>query len=767
MKKLIYCIVLFFQLFTVALAQEAFVVRNIQVVGTQRISPATVESYMPIKRGQTLQPAKTAAILRSLYQTGFFEHITLSKQNGTLIVHVTERPTIGQLKITGNSVIPTDKLTSVMSSFDIAEGRVYNPAMLERIKQGLLNQYYQLGRYNARVDVTVSPMVRDRVLVRINISEGVVAKIKRISVIGNHVFDEKTLVNQLDISTTDLFTFVTQTDRYSEVKLDMAIEKLRNYYLDHGYLRATVKAGQAEVTPDRKSVYITFVVDEGELYTIKDYRITGKLIVPREEIIKQITVRPGEPFARQKIIDSEKNITSLFGSKGYIFSSINLRPQVNDKDHTAILIFDINPGKRTYVRQITFSENNRTNDVVLRREMEQLEGAPASTSKLDESKRRLSLLPYLKEVDMSVKPVPEVDDQIDVNYKVKEDNSAQATFKVGYSLQDGYLLGAGLNQKNVFGTGNTLGLNFTQSKVEQYYGIDYTDPYYTADGISRSLNFAVSRVNPGAISRINSSYTNNEYDLGVLYGIPVGQEEGVFNRIFAGISYQNILINLISGKVSNQVNSFINEHGRHYQQADIRLGFSRNSYDKAIFTTKGALQTLFVDAYAPLDSNSLTFYTINYHGKLYEPLSDQFIFVTRGDFGYGNGLHGINDFPFFKNYYAGGMETVRGYMTNTLGPQDSNGLAYGGNLLIDGSVGLIFPNYLSDNLRTSVYLDAGNVYSSLNNTRFGGLSANSGPIRYSVGVEADFLSPLGPIALSLAKPLHYQSGKPNDHVKVI
>lgn len=760
MKRIIFLLLILSLWSNILFAQ--FVVQKIEIRGLQRISHAAAQSYLPIKEGQLLRPEDTKEILRSLYQTGFFDHISLSQEGMTLVITVVERPTIGQLKITGNSVIPTDKLTIVMKSLDVAEGRVYNPAILERITQSLQNQYYQLGRYNARVDVRVTPMSRNRVMVKIDISEGLVAKIRRITIIGNHAFDDETLLKGLSISTPGIFTFFTQTDRYSETHLEESVEKLRAFYLDHGYLRFEVKSAQAEITPDRKSVYITIVINEGQVYNVKSYRIEGPLIYPRETYLKRITLKTGEPFSRTKVIESEKSITEFLGDQGYLFANISLRPQLDDVRREITLVFYINPGKRTYVRHITFSENNRTNDIVLRREMEQMEAAPASMNKLEESKRRLSLLPYIKDVAMSVKPVEEADDQMDVNYQVKEHTSAEASFKVGYSQAYRVVFGAGINQKNFLGTGNTLGINFSHSRYEQFYGIDYTDPYYTIDGISRTFNLSLSRIDPGAISNLNSGYAANQLDIGVLYGIPIGQEKGVFNRILVGLNYQNILINLNKdhpNNVSNQVKDFVRRHGRRFNELDIKLGYSRDSRDKAIFPTRGGLQTLFLDAYAPLSRSSLAFYTLSYHGKWYHPLTEQFILTSRADFGYGNGWHGIDDFPFFKNFYAGGIDSVRGFQAYTLGPRDSSGEAFGGNILADASLGLIFPNYISESLRTSVFVDAGNVYTSLNNRSFGGQSSQSGPIRFSIGIEADWMTPLGPIELSLAKPFRQRGDK--------
>lgn len=733
---------------------QSFLVKNIEINGLKRTSVQTVESYLPIKRGQYLKSGQSSAVLRALYKTGFFEKISVSRAGDTLVVNVVERPTIGQLKITGNSVIPTDKLKEVMTSLDIAEGRVYNPAMLEKITQGLLNQYYQLGRFNAKVDVKTTPMTRHRVMVEINISEGLVAKIRQINILGNHAFSDRTLIKQLDFTTSGLLTFISQTDRYSEAKLEQNTEKLRNFYLDNGYLHADVKSGQAEITPDRKSVYINFVVDEGQLYTISGVDIDGDLIFSREAYFKRITVKPGEPFSRSRIVASEKDISKMLGERGYMYANISLRPKIDEKNHQVFVVFDVAPGKRTYVHHITFSDNTRTNDVVLRREMTQMEAAPVSTNKLEESKQKLSLLPFIKEVDMSIRPTPDANDQVDINYRIKEENSAQATAKLGYAQAYGLILGAGLNQKNFMGTGNTLGINLSKSKYEQVYGIEYTDPYFTEDGISQSINFAVSRTDPGAIKDLNSGYVADEYNLGLLYGIPVGQEQSAYNRIFAGASYQNILINLIRNKASNQVLNFINNHGRRYQELDLKFGYSRDSRDRAIFPTRGSFNTVFVDLFVPLASTSLGFYTFNYSGKWYLPLTEQFIILTRADLAYGNAWGGVNNYPFFKNFYAGGINSVRGYYAFSLGPRDSLGLAYGGNQLVDASIGLIFPNFISENVRTMAYFDAGNAFSSLNNKTFGGFSTNAGPLRYSVGIEVDWITSFGPIQLSLAKAIN-------------
>lgn len=767
MKKIVFFGTLLFLLWQgIVFAQSSFIVKRIEIEGLHRIPIETVRSYLPIKEGEMMRRDKTPSIIRALFQTRFFDQVRLFSVGNTLIIRVVERPTIGELKIKGNSVVPTDKLTEVMKSLDVAEGRVYDRAMLDKIRLSLLNQYYQLGRYNARVDIKVSDMSRNRVRVRIDISEGLVARVRHISIIGNKAFKERKLLRVIGntISTPGLFTFLTQKDRYAEQKLEESLEALRNFYLDRGYVRFAVKSSEAEVTPDRKAVYITIAIEEGEVYTVKGYELTGQFVIPKATLLKLINIKEHEVFSRQKVFDIEKKMSNLMGDKGYLFSRISLRPEFDDEARTIYLIFDIDAGKRTYVREITFSDNTRTNDVVLRRELEQFEAAPASTAKLEESKHRLSLLPYIKDVQMSVNPVPTADNEVDVNYKIKEENASQASFKIGYSQFQKFIIGAGLNQTNFLGTGKTLGINLTRSKYEQFYGIDYTDPYYTEDGISRSFNFSLSRTDPGS-ANISNGFITNLFNAGVSYSIPLGSEIGVFNRLQIGFNYQNTVVHLIDNKYSQEVATFVARHGRHFQEVDIKAGFSRNSLDRSIFPTNGTFQSFFVDAYLPLDKNSLTFYTLNYNFRVFYPLFDDFILVGRTDLGYGNGLHGVNDFPFFQNYYAGGIDSVRGYKDYTLGPLDSNENPFGGNILADASIGIIFPNYISDNLRTTAFFDIGNVYSSIDNAKYGGGGRNSGPLRYSIGLQGEYLFPLlgGPIRVSVAMPLNFMKATQTKH----
>ena len=755
MKKFLLAILLLFFL-TPAWADESFYFNDIEVQGLQRVSPATVYHYLHLKKGQSLHSGQTSKLIRELYKTGLFEHIALARRGKVLIVKVTERPIIGYLNISGNSALSTERLNAVMKDVDMVEGRIYNPAMLERIKQSLVNQYYQLGYYNAHVDVDVTSLSNNRVSIKINISEGLTAKIRSIHFIGNHVFSERQLQKQLTISLPNLFTFLTQEDRYSEEKLEQSLEKLRNFYLDHGYLQFKVKSAQAEITPDRKSIFVVISIEEGEPFYVTGYDLSGQELIPQTELEKSITIKPGSVFSRQEVIDSEKAITDAFGDQGYLFSSISVEPKVNEAKKEVFLHFVITPGKRVYVRYLSFSDNNRTNDEALRREAVQFESSIGTTTHIEETKHRLILLPFIKNVQMSVKPVPDQDDQVDVNYKVTEDSSAQASMTASYSLTERLGFGLGLNQKNFFGTGNTLGINFTENHYEKYYNLSYSNPYYTLDGISRDINMYVSRVNPSG-ANLAKAYTSNDFGASVTYGIPIGQEKDALSRLYFGFGYENTLIHL-TAQPTAQVTTFINAHGRHFQQLYLHSGLIRDSRDRAIFPTMGNIQKLFADVFVPVADGSLKYYQFNYEGRWYYPFTRGFVGTARALLGYANSFQGINNYPFFKNYYAGGFESVHGYEGNTLGPRDSTGNPFGGNILTVGGLGLIVPNPVSDSMRVLAFLDAGNVYTGVNNRKFGGQSTGTGPLRYSTGLEVDWLVLGFSIGFSYAKVLNNQPG---------
>ena len=736
---------------------SGFVVRDIVFHGLQRVPLATAERYLPIKPGHWLSMAQTPGMIHALYRTGFFQTIHVARQGHTLVIDITEQPIIAQLSISGNSVVPTDKLKTVLNTLGVATGYIYQPVKVSVVEQSLLNQYYQLGYYNASVKFTVDALDPHRVALKLSISEGVIARIRQITVLGQRVFTEAVLLKAMQIDTTGWFTFITKKDRYAEDKVTQGLENLRNFYFNHGYVHFNVLSAQTMMSPDRKSMSIVVTVTEGKPYTVARCSFAGELLIPPETLQSLVGIVPGEVFSRQKVMDGEQAIRKRLADAGYLFATIQVESQLDDSAATLSLVFVIHPGKRTYVHTINFMGNHRTNDRVLRRELVQMEAAPAVQQALDASRHRLQLLPYIREVTMDVAPVPQHEDQVDVNYHVSEDSAAQASLHIGYSQLYRTILGASLMHQNFFGTGNTVGLNISHSRYEQFYSFDFSNPYYTPEGVSRAFSLSISRVDPRG-GGIDNAYTTYEYNASVLYGIPIGEQAEGSNRLLVGAGYQNTLVKLANSGISEQVNDFIHRHGRRFHEFDMKLGWVRNRLDKAIFPTQGTMQTVALDYFAPLAQRSLSFYTVTYQVKDYLPLNDQFIVLSRLDLGYGNSWQGSQNFPFFRNFYAGGLDSVRGYQGNTLGPRDSNGKPLGGNVLVDGSIGMIVPNHFSDNLRTSLFLDAGNVYSTDSHHHFGGQSRGAGSLRYSAGVQADWLTPVGPVSVSLAMPLHSHHG---------
>jgi len=761
-KKILMCAAFGLLMPMAATAMTPFKIKSISVQGLQRVSPETVKSYLPIATGDVLTTDETGDVIEALYQTGFFEDITLARRGKTLVIRVTERPTIGRLKISGNQSIPTDKLTSVMKSLGIAEGRVYDGVMLAKIQQSMLNQYYMLGRYNARVNVSVSPLAQNRIIVTIDISEGLVARVRRINIIGNQAFSRSTLLRHLDLGEAGIVSFFTRSDHFAQEAFQASMDELRNFYMDRGYLRFEIKSSQIAVTPDRKSIFVTIVINEGKPYQIKQVNVTGQTIIPAGTLLKKINIHPGDIFSRKAVVDADKEITDALGAQGYIFAVVTPKPVMNDETDTAILNFDVKSGRRVYVRHISFTDNARTNDRVLRRELLQMEGAPVSSERLEQSRMQINRLPFIRDVTTNLERVADTEDQVDVNYKVKEDVAAQANFNVSYGQVGGIGFGVGLNQKNFLGTGDTLGINLTRNRYEQVYSLDFTNPYYTPDGVSRSFGFSVVKFNPHG-ANLTNGYSSDQFSLYVLYGIPAGQEQGITNRIQLGYGYEESDIRLSSetNSVSEQILSFVHHYGRRFRQLNLTGGYSRDSRDRGMFPTSGGLQTIGMNVYAPLDGQSLKYFLASYRGKWYFPIQSDFIATARGELGYGTSFdQGANGFPFFKNFYAGGMGSVRGFEGNTLGPNDSTGHPSGGNELLDGGLGLIFPNPMPEKLRTELFLDGGNVYNSWSNRKYAGTS--SGPLRFSAGLSVEWLSPIGAVNLSFAKALNPQTGDNTD-----
>ncbi|MDF2867845.1 MAG: bamA [Gammaproteobacteria bacterium] len=741
---------------------DSFVVNQIQINGLKRVEKSTVLDYLPIKIGDSVTDANTSKIIGALYKTGFFQDIKLQRQGNVLVIDLTERPTIGNIKVTGNSSIPTDKLNEVLKQVGLSEGLVFDDAVLERIKQGLLNEYYGLGRYNAKIEVSIAQQQRNRVAVKIDISEGRIAKIRKIEIIGNEVFKSSILMKELTISAPGVFTFFNRKDQYSDEKLSSSLGALGKYYRDKGYIRFKVDSAQIQLTQDRNEVYVIIRINEGARYTFSGFKLIGKFPLPEEQLAKLITLKTGGTYSQQTVQNGYNKVAEALGNHGFAFANVSPQPEINDQTKQVFVTYYINPGNKVYVRKVDFSGNMKTADTVLRRVILQPEGSVISVNKVKESTRQLRLYPFISNADVQTLPVPGIDNQVDLNYKVIEGDAAQATAGVGFSTNSGMLFNLGFQQPNFMGSGNSVGFNFTGSKSAQIYSFNYNNPYYTESGIGRGYSVYYRRITPDNIGLAN--YTTTGVGGTLNYTIPFTEN----SNVQAGVGYDNTVLLLPDpSRTAKELTQFSSQYGSHFSTASLNLGWSYLTTDRARFPTKGIQQSISGSLAFPLGSNPLYFYKLGYNFKSYYPIYKGFIFTTHAGLGYGNGYASTDGLPFYQNYFAGGIGTpaaVRGYESNTLGPKDSQGNPLGGNVMLAGSLGMILPSLISpDTLRTSVFVDAGNVYNTkydplqdqpIEAGQYMGKSKATGPIRLSTGIELEWHSPIGPLIFSLATPLN-------------
>ena len=736
--------ILFITIFSLSAFANTFVVKHIKVQGLSHLSSSTVLSYVPLKVGDTFTQAKGRQIVSHLYQTKFFNDIELSEENGTLIITVTERPTIGLLRFSGNKAITSKQLKEVLKNAGIQEGKFFDSAQLKAIQEGLKAQYTQLGYSQAKVKVTTEHERGNQVIVNILITEGPLAKVKRITIKGNQRFSSRTLKSQLPLSSTSLFSFITHNDRYSKESLSNAIKALTNFYLNEGYLNFKVVSQDVSFTPDNKGVYITITISEGLPFRISGTKLTGHLAHQQAAIEKLITIKPGETFSRKKIIQINKNIGDLLSSYGYAFPKIDTRPTINQRNQTVALTFVIEPGDRVYVRQINISGNDHTQDSVVRYRMKQLEGSLYSSADVAESKRKLANLPYLSDIKIENKPIEGKPNQLDLDVSVKETSAGKASLQAGYSDTSGFIYGASITDPNFLGSGKYTGIGLERGAYEDTYYFNYNNPFYTINGISRGFNLYYSHITPEKVDI--TSYAISGLGASLNYGIPLSD----YSRFLMSFGFNNLNVST-SDDTSPEVLNFIKKYGDHYQQFNISPAWIYSSYDRAIFPTKGLKQTIGSEIGIPLTSTSLKYYKLNYDFSFYQPLiRDEWILHLRTTLGYGNGYGNVDELPFFKNYYAGGINTMPGFAANTLGPKDAQGNGLGGNVLALGGIDLIFPNHISQTLRTALIFNAGNVYQN---------ELKLGDLRYSAGIKVSWFSPLGAvIEISLAEPLNAKPG---------
>ncbi|MCH9644874.1 MAG: outer membrane protein assembly factor BamA [Gammaproteobacteria bacterium] len=766
------------KLFTVALLlmmasvtafAAGFRIKNIEIKGLQRISKGTVISSLPVHIGETYSDSKGADIIKTLYKTGWFKRVTLQREGDTLILNLSEQPTIALILFKGIKAIPIDKLKPVLKKMGISEGNVYDSSKLKQIIQGLQQEYNTLGYYAANIRLKVVKEPRNTVAIYVYGDEGAIAKVRHITIVGNSAFSRGKLLDQFQLTTPGLFTLISHHDRYSEQQLDTDLQNLRNFYLNHGYLQFRVVSKNVKISDDNKSVYITVTVSEGPIYSISGIGV--KSVAGDADKVRQlIPFKKGQVFSRQRVLVVDSVIAHYYADRGFAFPNIQVVPKLNNANHTVFLQFLINDGKRIYVRNINFIGNSQTEDMVFRTQMRQMEGALYNLKNIKESMRNLQNLPYITDVHMTPAPVPGQPNQVDLNYNLKEANAGRASVQGGYSDVDGFLYGASISEPNFMGTGKYVSIGFQNSAAQQNYSVQYTNPFVTTDGISRSTSIYYTRQTPGQVNL--ESYTTNDFGGTFSYAIPLTE----FTSYSVGAGYDHIRIgNLGSPEVSPSVEGFVEKHGKAYNQFMINAGIGRMTLNRAIFPTSGSDISLSATYGVPALKSSLSFYKAIGSAFVYVPLGKGFILKPHVTVGFGNGLGNVSSLPFFNNFYSGGIENMPGFEANSLGPKfyptqaeknaGINGTNLGGNFESFAGVDFILPNFISDKIRISLVADAGNVWQTqhYSNNLIKYDSVDLKNVRATAGVMVSWWWPMGaPITFSIAKPIHSLPGDDSD-----
>ncbi|WP_148863354.1 outer membrane protein assembly factor BamA [Marinobacter fonticola] len=737
-----------------ALADE-FVVSDIEVEGLQRVSAGTVFGSFPVSIGEEIDEVSLADAIKNLFQTGLFTDLSASRDDNVLVLSVKERPAISSIDIEGNQAIETEMLRGALDSAGLQEGQVFKRATLERLELEILRSYVAQGRYNARVTATAEELPRNRVAIKLDINEGDVASIRHINVIGNEAFSDEELLGLFELETSNWWTSITSADKYARERLSGDLESLRSWYLDRGYIDFNVESSQVSISPDKKDVFITIAINEGPQYTLSDIDLRGELILEESELRELIKMESGDIFSRQELTDTSERLSRRLGREGYTFANVNAVPETGE-NNTASVTFFVEPGNRAYVRRVNFNGNVSTRDEVLRQEMVQMEGAVASTDLIEYSKTKLERLGFFKTVDVETVRVPGRDDQIDVNYSVEEQATGSLSASVGFSQVSGIILGASVSENNFFGTGKrvSIGANFSDSIKSANFS--YQDPYYTVDGVSRGFSLFARETD--FEEQDISSFLLDEYGGRMTFGYPIDS----VTRLNFGVGYTHTNVKT-NDFPAVEVEDFIDDQGDSFNSYFLTGSWSKNTLNRGVLPTDGFSHSISVDIAVP--GSDITYYKLNHRTNFYQPINnaETWVFRTRTDIGYGDGYGDSTVMPFYEHFFAGGYGSVRGFEANSLGPLATNNPQdlsdpdpFGGNLLTEASVELIFPTPFagdSRSMRTAFFLDAGQVFDSDR-----GYDPELGEIRLSAGVGFQWITAIGPLAFSLGKALNAESG---------
>jgi outer membrane protein insertion porin family len=751
-----------------ALAVAPFKVRDIRIEGIQRTEPGTVFTYLPVRVGDTFTDDKGEAAIKALYGTGFFKDVRVEAEGDVLVVFLEERPAIASVEFSGTKEFQKDQLTKAMKEVGLGESRIYDKALLDRAEQELKRQYLARGYYNVQITTTVTPVERNRVSINFAVDEGDVSHIKNINIIGNKAFSEKALLKQITLRTPGWFTWYTKNDQYSKEKLAGDIETLKSYYLNRGYLEMQIESTQVSISPDKKDIYITVNISEGEKYIVSGVKLEGEMLGREAELASLVQLKKGDVYSGEKLNASVKAISERLGNFGYAFANVNANPQIDrDKKEVAFKIL-IDPGRRVYVRNINISGNTKTRDEVIRREFRQFENSWYDGEKIKLSRDRVDRLDYFTDVKIETPDVPGKNDQVDVNMAVTEKPTGMISLGAGFSSSDSISLTGSIHQANAFGSGNTIGVDVNTSSRNRTIAVSSTNPYFTDDGISRSYEVFLRTTRPPSIN--TGDYRIRTMGGNVKFGVPFTELDTVFFGL--GVErtevevYQNILNNSDKETSPLRFREYVRDFNSDFKVnspgttdgsegtfsatttgVPLTAAWQRDSRDSALVPTKGRYQRANFEVSALGD---LKYYRASYQHQYFQPLGNTTL-ALNGEIGYAKAF-GSNPYPIFKNFYAGGIGSVRGYEGSSLGPKDANGDAVGGTSRLVANAEWQFPFPGSGNdrtLRWFTFFDAGNVY--------GENESIGGDLKYSAGLGFSWVSPIGPLKLSYGKALNADS----------
>lgn len=734
----------------VAWALEPFTVREIRAEGLQRLDEGTVLTYLPLTTGDELNDITSRQAIRALYASGLFQDVQLLRDGNALIIRVEERPQIVKFEIEGNEKIGGDELLKSLADLGLANGETFKRALLDQVEQELRRQYYANGYYDVGIDTTVTDLPNNRVDVKIKVTEGKATKIKEINILGAKTFPPEELLEQLKLKPTNWMPF-QKSDQYSKQSLGGDLETLQSYYQDRGYLKFNIASVQVSLSPEKKDIFITVNVEEGDKYSVKDRRFSGETILNEEFLFRLLSTQSGDTFSRKEATESANRIEAALSDVGYAFAKVTPLPEVDEDKKQVSLNYLIEPGKRAYVRRINFSGHGDTNDETLRREMRQLEASPFSKSSVERSRVRLTRLPFVEEAEVETKPVPGSEDLVDVNFKIKERAPGSVQFGVGYSGAQGFLVNASLTHTNFLGTGNRVQFSVDNSQFSRQFSFSWTDPYFTEDGISQTVSTYYRKAE--SVIRFSSGFNSNTIGADLTYGIPLSE----FVSLRAGGGVAHTTIETFPSFSADEVLRFVRENGAEFTDYTLRTGITRDTRNRTFFASRGMLNRLNLDVTVP--GSGIEFYNLFYQHQQYVPLFYKFFVEFDGTLGYVDTYGDSTTVPPYENYFAGGPRTVRGYRDGSLGPRDTPfNNPYGGKLRTTAQTELIIPTPLDSDgksSRVTLFYDIGNVFAEPGQFEVSEL-------RQSFGFAVSYFTPfLGLLELSYAFPI---GDKPTDEV---